>query len=104
MNNPFDNLYKNINESINNADLDFLGVIAIAANFLQVSNYLENIYQTQNIDIIKAIEGQNLNYLDELLKTNAESLKQNKLIIEQNELIIQQNEVLMKQIKDIKGI
>lgn len=47
---------------------DGLELLNILANMLQVLNYADNVEQNSNDDILKAINRQNTEYLEEILK------------------------------------
>lgn len=47
---------------------DGLELLNILANMLQVLNYVDNVEQNSNDDILKAINRQNTEYLEEILK------------------------------------
>lgn len=49
--------------------------LEIIANILQVANYFENIQQTSNDEIMKALEKQNKEYLEIAIKQNNEIIE-----------------------------
>ena len=49
--------------------------LEIIANILQVANYFENIQQTSNDEIMKALERQNQEYLETAIKQNKEIIE-----------------------------
>lgn len=64
------------------ADDALLERLAIAANVFQVGSFLMNMEQLQNEDLMKALDLQNLNYLDIILQNQNEILIQLKNISE----------------------
>lgn len=66
---------------MNNKNYDFLESLGVMANILQVANYVENVEQSTNDAIMKALQEQNEKYL--------------KYIIQQNNIIIE----LLKELK-----
>lgn len=66
---------------MNNKNYDFLESLGVMANILQVANYVENLEQSTNDAIMKALQEQNEKYL--------------KYIIQQNNIIIE----LLKELK-----
>lgn len=54
---------------------NFLENLEIIANILQVVNYLENVQQTSNDEIMKALERQNREYLETAIKQNKEIIE-----------------------------
>lgn len=53
---------------------DGLELLNILANMLQVLNYADNVQQNSNDDILKAINRQNKEYLEEILEILKEKL------------------------------
>ena len=47
-------------------DLDCLERLALAANIFQVGSFFMNMEQLQNEDLMKALDYQNLNYLENI--------------------------------------
>lgn len=54
-----------------NSGIELLNILA---NMLQVLNYAQNIEQTSNEDILKELNRQNKEYLEEILKILKEKL------------------------------
>lgn len=73
----------------NNNDIQELDYLSLFGTFLGVMNYIQNLRQTSNDDLMEELK-------NEINDNIASVLEQNEKIIKQNEIILKQNELLLR--------
>lgn len=63
-----------INDNMSKDQIEFLERMGVTANFLQVLNYLANMEDLSNGQLMKALQMQNSEYLEKILKKQDEIL------------------------------